>query len=118
MTRNGYIVVNYPAPVANFNPASASGRAPYTVSFTDTSSNPTGWLWSFGDGTTDTARNPTHTYTNAGKYTVSLTATNPSGSNTKTVADMVTRLAGCRVHGHAHQWQPAASTCSLPTKVR
>jgi PKD repeat protein len=88
-TKNGYIVVNYPAPVANFNPAFATGRVPYTVSFTDTSTNPTSWSWDFGDGTTDTSRNPTHTYTVPGRYTVSLTATNPSGSNTKTVADCV-----------------------------
>jgi len=30
------------------------------------------YLWSFGDGNTSTAKNPTHTYTNAGIFTVSL----------------------------------------------
>jgi hypothetical protein len=30
------------------------------------------WLWDFGDGTISTLPNPTHTYINKGKYTVSL----------------------------------------------
>ena len=39
------------------------GFAPLTVVFTDTSiGTPTGWLWNFGDSTTDTTQNPIHTY--------------------------------------------------------
>ena len=33
------------------------------------------WLWNFGDGNTDTASNPIHTYNNAGTYLVTLTVT-------------------------------------------
>jgi len=59
-----------------------AGRKIY---FYDTSTNtPTSWLWNFGDGTTSTLQNPTKTYTSAGFYTVSLTATNASGSNIRT----------------------------------
>ena len=38
------------------------------------SNNSTGinYLWNFGDGTSDTATNPTHTYTSAGTYTICL----------------------------------------------
>ncbi len=36
------------------------------------------WNWSFGDGTTSTDQNPSHTYTTAGNYTVSL---NVSGTS-------------------------------------
>jgi PKD repeat protein len=43
--------------------------------FVDKSSNSTAWQWDFGDGTTSTAQNPLHMYTNSGKYTVSLTVT-------------------------------------------
>ena len=32
------------------------------------------YLWDFGDGTTSTQINPTHTYTHGGNYTVTLTA--------------------------------------------
>ncbi|MDP3396887.1 MAG: DUF3821 domain-containing protein [Methanoregula sp.] len=45
-----YIVVNVPAPVANFTGTPTSGTVPLTVTFTDSSLNlPTGWAWFFGD---------------------------------------------------------------------
>ncbi len=37
---------------------------------------PPTFVWSFGDGTTSTAPNPAHIYTNTGQYTVRLIATN------------------------------------------
>ena len=33
------------------------------------------WYWDFGDGTTSTLQNPTHTYQSIGEYTVTLTVT-------------------------------------------
>ncbi|MFN0202327.1 MAG: S8 family serine peptidase [Bacteroidia bacterium] len=45
-----------------------------TVNFTDNSQGATAWAWNFGDGNTSTLQNPSHTYTQAGTYTVSLTA--------------------------------------------
>jgi uncharacterized repeat protein (TIGR01451 family) len=38
--------------------------------------NVTNWIWDFGDGNTSVAYNPTHTYTAAGNYVVTLTAYN------------------------------------------
>ena len=46
------------------------------ITFTNKSQRAGGYLWSFGDAATDTAANPSHTYTAAGTYTVSLTVTN------------------------------------------
>ncbi|MFC4739223.1 T9SS type B sorting domain-containing protein [Flavobacterium ponti] len=40
--------------------------------------------WDFGDGFTSNELNPTHSYTAAGTYTVSVTATSPSGVGTNT----------------------------------
>jgi PKD repeat protein len=57
-----------------------------TVVFTDISTNsPTSWAWDFGDETTSDEPNPTHTYTVAGTYTVTLVATNPLGSDTYSI---------------------------------
>jgi hypothetical protein len=44
-----------------------------TVAFADQSSNASTWNWTFGDGNTSTAQNPSHVYTNAGTYQVCLT---------------------------------------------
>jgi PKD repeat protein len=72
-------------PTANFRATPRSGDSPLTVSFKDRSTgNPTSWLWNFGDGTTSTQQNPSHTYTQPNTYSVSLTATNAGGSHTRT----------------------------------
>jgi PKD repeat protein len=45
-----------------------------TVNFTDASTNATSWLWDFGDATTSTQQNPSHTYASSGTYYVCVTA--------------------------------------------
>ncbi|HWR24623.1 MAG TPA: PKD domain-containing protein, partial [Methanosarcina sp.] len=85
-TKSNYINVGQTAqnPVANFWGSPVSGNASLNVTFTDaTSGSPTAWNWSFGDGTNSTVKNPKHTYSAAGNYTVKLTASNPAGSSTK-----------------------------------
>jgi PKD repeat protein len=50
-----------------------------TVQFTNTSAASTNFTWYFGDGTTSTDLNPSHTYTSNGTYTVKLYANNCKG---------------------------------------
>ncbi|MEM1000280.1 MAG: PKD domain-containing protein [Bacteroidota bacterium] len=65
------------APTADFQADTLrSCRAPFTVSFTDLSTGALAWSWDFGDGTTSTANNPSHTYTAPGQYTVRLAVAN------------------------------------------
>ena len=52
-----------------------------SVKFTDQSVQAFEWLWDFGDQTTSTFQNPTHTFTAPGVYNVKLTVTNPLGSD-------------------------------------
>jgi len=79
------------APNAAFTASPLYGTVPLTVTFTDQSSGDiTSWLWNFGDGSTSTARNPTHAYTAAGTYTVSLTVNGPGGSDTETAVAYIT----------------------------
>ena len=74
-----------PVLLADFLASITEGKVPLKVKFTDKSSNsPTSWKWDFGDGTSSTIQNPTHTYSKAGKYTVSLTVKNTAGINTTT----------------------------------
>ena len=64
---------------AAFNASTTTGDGSVTVTFTDasTGSAPTAWEWDFGDGSAHSlAQNPTHTYSGAGSYSVTLTASN------------------------------------------
>jgi len=84
-----YIQV-FDVPVADFVGVPTSGDAPLTVDFTDLSTgNPDGWDWVFGDGGTSGDQNPTYTYTTAGLYSVTLTASNACGSNQLTRTDYI-----------------------------
>jgi PKD repeat protein len=82
-TATGNVLV-FAKPTANFNAKDVcQGTA---MTFNNTSVGGTTWLWDFGDATTSTSASPTKTYTNAGTYTVKLTATN--GNNCSDVYSM------------------------------
>jgi len=71
--------VNSP-PTANFTYSVTE----LTVNFTDQSTDSDGsiisWSWNFGDGSTSTAQNPSHTYASDGTYKVTLTVTDDDGA--------------------------------------
>jgi VCBS repeat-containing protein len=93
-TETKNITVFDTGPTADFFANPLLGDKPLTVNFTDTSTSYDGitsWQWDFGDGGTSTLQNPTHTYTQEGVYTVSLTVTEGDGSSdTATQDDYVT----------------------------
>lgn len=63
-------------PGVDFTSEDTSGcQIPHQVSFQSTASGASRWLWEFGDGTTSTEQNPTHTYSDFGEYDVQLTIT-------------------------------------------
>ncbi len=76
------------APGANFTFTAATAGAP--VSFTDSSTGaPFAWSWNFGDpasgaANTSSDRNPAHTFSSSGTYTVVLSAGNADGTGTAT----------------------------------
>ena len=59
--------------VADCVPPPIGCDTPYTVNFVN-SSRGDDFFWDFGDGTTSTLRDPQHTYTQPGHYTVQLIA--------------------------------------------
>ena len=88
------INVSAPAPTADFTATPSTGAAPLNVQFTDkTGNNPFAWYWNFGDGQISGAQNPSHTYTTAGNYTVTLTAQNSVGTSQKTMVIPVLSLS-------------------------
>jgi PKD repeat protein len=61
-----------PGFAVSFTYAPAVPFAGQTVQFTDTSSGATSWLWTFGDSTSSSLRNPAHVYMKRGTYAVTL----------------------------------------------
>ena len=93
-TKAGYINVSQPVaispPIAGFTVDKTSGVAPLTVNFASTSTGSiSSYNWTFGDGTSSTAQNPSYAYSAAGSYTVALTVTGSGGSNTMTKTNYI-----------------------------
>ena len=75
---------------AAFTPDKTSGVFPLTIAFNDRSTgSPSTWSWDFGDGTTSTDQSPSHTYTAAGKYNVSLSISDGTNSDSTTKNEIV-----------------------------
>ncbi|MEY3442512.1 MAG: hypothetical protein RLZZ519_793 [Bacteroidota bacterium] len=66
------VTVCGPDPVSAYSATTAG----FSASFSDSSSSAVSWHWDFGDGSTDTTQNPTHTYTAIGWYNVCLITMN------------------------------------------
>lgn len=81
-TISNAVVINALSPEADFSVNGvASAQSP--IQFTDESLyGPISWQWNFGDGGTSTLQNPTHMYTAAGTYTVTLIVQNCAGYDT------------------------------------
>jgi glucose/arabinose dehydrogenase len=74
------------APVASFTASpdpEAGGLVPFSLALADTSTDEDGTIasrmWTFGDGATSTAASPTHVYTHAGTYTLTLRVVDDDG---------------------------------------
>lgn len=75
-----FVQVIGPAP--DFTADVASGPVPLDVTFTDetvASAPLIGWNWELGDGATSSLANPSHTYSTAGGFDVSLTVQDLDG---------------------------------------
>ena len=85
-------IVNYSScvvPTVDFT-YSTSGN---NVTFSNLSQSAQAYTWSFGDGSNSSLANPSHSYVSTGTYTVTLTASNPCG--TQSITKTVT-IGGCQ----------------------
>lgn len=120
------IRVYYERSSSNGSNPTANANGPYTAALgnaitfssngsTDSDGTIVSYLWDFGDGTTSTDTNPSHTYANADSYTVTLTVTDNSGlTGVNTAAVSVTNLpppAFCSVTGNTgYEWIAQVAT--------
>ncbi|MGV8110124.1 PKD domain-containing protein [Methanospirillum sp.] len=69
-------------PVADFIISTTTGPAPFPIVCTDRSSGDiTEWIWDFGDGKILRGKNPTHTYSQSGIYSITLMVKGPNGKD-------------------------------------
>jgi RHS repeat-associated protein len=105
--KSDYILATTWSPVtvtADFVATPISGSAPLTVTFTNlsiSSDEVESCQWAFGDGSTllttggetSVLENPTHVYTQSGSFTVTLTVTTGSESDSEIKTDYITVYA-------------------------
>lgn len=80
---------------ANFNALPLQGCVPLVVNFTNLSSG-TGsltYLWDFGNGNTSTLQTPSVNYVNPGVYTITLTVSNGTSTDTEIKTSYITVFA-------------------------
>jgi PKD repeat protein len=78
-------------PTSSFNSSTTTALTGVAINFTDTSTGnpPTAWSWDFGDGSLgSTASSPSHSWSVAGTYTVSLVSSNIYGSSQPATAQI------------------------------
>ena len=68
-------------PQPAFTAAPTNGLAPLRAYFTNLTTGATSYTWQFGNGQTSSLPSPACTYSNAGSYTVKLTAVGAGGTN-------------------------------------
>ena len=93
VTRTNYITVAT-KPVVSFTASPTTGKAPLTVSFTNTSTSTidvTAWRWTI-NGVNISTNNPVYTFTNTtpASYNISLRASTPAGNITTTSNAFIT----------------------------
>lgn len=75
-----------PGPTANFSATSVCQNE--AMQFTNTSLDATSYSWDFGDGFMSTATNPSHIFSGAGNYFVTLTATDDEGCDDSEIIEV------------------------------
>ncbi len=115
--KNQYITV-YAEPVVNFSGTPLIGCYPLPVQFTDLSQAGSGtitsWEWDFGDGNISSSQNPSHIYTGAGNYNVSLRVKNNFGCiKTVTKPSYIQISSGV----HADFTNSISTSCNPPINV-
>lgn len=98
------IVALYGPPTADFTADPTHGVRPLSVMFTDcTTTTPPDdasllYSWDFGDGQFGNASSPVHVYEAAGAYTVTMSASNPAGTDMETKVAHVTVEEGYKLY--------------------
>ncbi|MBU0488881.1 MAG: PKD domain-containing protein, partial [Bacteroidetes bacterium] len=107
------LILVHPRPVIDFSiDDSSSCLLPFDVTFTDLSSGVVSWKWYFGDATTSTLQNPTHSYTSEGAFSVTL-----AGENSFGCRDSLTKLNLISITEPVAAFDPSGERGCIPRNV-
>jgi gliding motility-associated-like protein len=109
------VITVYQNPVAGFKTNAVSACLPAVINFTDTTNSGSGaitsWKWDFGDGSVSSSQNPSHTYNNAGTYTISLVVSNTLGCKSTLIrSNFITAVQKPSISFYGNQTQFCDST--------
>ncbi len=112
------LIVSNPSPNAAYTADKTISCLPAVINFKDVSNANAGtlndWFWDFGDGSTSTLQNPTHTYTTAGYFNVYLRVKSTTGCQSEAYNGRYIRV----VTGVKANFDVAGpSTCQAPYNV-
>jgi PKD repeat protein len=107
-TREEFIAVDTPPALqAEFMADTLYGSTQTLVRFQDQSSGEiASWHWDFGDGVTSAERNPQHVFRSTGTFTVTLTVTGPSGSDTRVKEDYIYNMTPWLIVDNTFEYKP------------
>jgi len=110
------VPLNQP-PVASFKFSPSLPQVGSATTFTDASTDSDGtisaWSWNFGDGGTSQVRNPSHTYSSTGPYSVTLTVTDNDGAKSAVTKKQIqVAAAGAEVGLYSYP-NPASRQASI-----
>lgn len=82
------------APTASFTYADSGLNVDFTDNSSDSDGSIVSWSWTFGDGNSSSAQNPSHTYAASGTYSVGLTVTDDGGLTDSTTQSVTVSSGG------------------------
>ena len=93
INRHRFITGTPPTAAMTLSPSQGSGAVPLVINFSDASTAGTRAIasrtWNFGNGQTSTLQNPTYTFTQPGRYTVTLTVADTAGLTSTATREVV-----------------------------
>lgn len=88
-----YIAANQPPVISSVSGTPLTGPSPLSVDFSVSASDPEEgeltYNWTFGDGETSNEQNPTHVYTENGRYTARVTVSDGTNETLSDTLDIV-----------------------------
>jgi PKD repeat protein len=107
-----------PEPFASFSMDKTHAGIGEIISFNNSSQNAVSYEWDFGDGHSSSDKNPAHSYSGTGEFTITLTANGEGGSDKATESMLIWDLVLESIFtGDSVQFQGPVTFKTQPVKL-